>query len=600
MGDLDESPTTLSELTEGPPEPGGASSGLESRLWALVDAGIFLSGELRLDVVLDRIVETACHVIGCRYGAIGVIDEPGTGLSNFVFHGLTEADRERIGHLPVGRGLLGALIEHPEPIRLSDLTEDPRSVGFPEHHPPMRSFLGVPIRARDIVFGNLYLTEKQGGDFTEQDERFATALAAQAGVAIENARLYESAQTAEASARQRLREIESVHEVGTALLQEVDPSRVLRMVAMLARGLVGASLATIALYDDEERFRVRVAVGERAGEIEGMDYPVEGSLSGLALQSGETQLIADAAIAASPTAPIAQRVNVHSAIAAPLFDRDRPVGVLGVVHNQPGRFGEDEVRVVGRFADLASLALRNARLITAERERARVEGELAEVRVREQLRAETLRQVIRAQEDERRRIARELHDSFGQAIASILLGLKVVEQERTIPDAHARIADLRKVAAAAAADIRRIAFELRPTALDDMGLKVALERYARDVEDRTGVRVLVSIGLGDGRLHPDVETVVYRVAQEALTNALKSADAGSITVTLNELGGTIRLVVADDGRGFDPEGIEGKGLGLLGMSERAALVGGRLEIRSSPGAGTAVELDIPRAPTAER
>lgn len=590
-----------SGLTERRSDQGTVGPDVDAgRLWALVDAGIFLSGELNLDAVLHRIVETACRVIGCRYGALGVIDETGTGLSNFVFHGLTEAERERIGELPIGRGLLGALIEHPRPIRLHDLTKDPRSVGFPNNHPPMRSFLGVPILARGLVFGNLYLTEKEGGeDFTEHDERLATVLAGQAGVAVENARLYELTKASEAAARQRLKEIESVHEVGKALLEEIDPARVLRMVAMRARELVGATLVTIAMFDERGTFRVRVAVGERAGEAEGMEYSLKGTASGRAMGTGEIQLVGDAAKYPEPRGAIAERINIHSVIVAPLFDRNEAVGVLRVVHSEAGHFSDDDVYAVKPFADLASLALRNARLITAERERAHAESELAEARVREQMRAETLRKVLGAQEDERRRIARELHDSFGQALASILLGLKVIEQERTLPEAHARIADLREVAASAAGDVRRIAFELRPTALDDMGLEVALARYARDVEDRTGVRVDLSVTLGEGRLHPDVETVVYRVAQEALTNAIKSADPAKITVALNELGGTVRLIVSDDGRGFDPEGVEGRGLGLLGMSERASLVGGRLEVRSAPGRGTAVELDVPRTPPGE-
>lgn len=590
---------SVTGLTGDSSKSGAAAPSLDSRLWMLVDAGILLSGELHLDAVLDRIVETACRVIGCRYGAIGVIDEDGTGLSNFVYHGLTETDRERIGDLPVGRGLLGALITQPEPIRLADLTDDPRSVGFPMHHPPMRSFLGVPVRVRGKVFGNLYLTEKEGGDFTLQDERLAIALAAQAAVAVENARLYETARSAETEANRRLREIESVHEVGTALLQEVDPSRVLRMIAMLARGLVGGSLVTIAMYDGKD-FRIRVAVGQRAGEMEGVSYPAAGSVGERALLTGEAQLVDDAADPqASSAAVIAQRASARSSIVAPLYDRDEPIGILGVVYPEPSHFGPDEVLAVRRFADLASLALRNAKLLSSERERVRAEAELAESRVREQMRSDTLRAVIRAQEDERRRIARELHDSFGQALASILLGLKVIEQEQTLEDVRSRIADLREVAASAAGDVRRIAFELRPTALDDLGLEVALKRYAHELEDRTAIPVTVSIELSDSRLHPDIETVVYRVAQEALTNAIKSAAPRSIGVTLVESDGMVRLVVEDDGRGFDPTGAHGRGLGLLGMSERAALVGGRVDIRSAVGAGTAVELAVPRHLVAE-
>jgi signal transduction histidine kinase len=562
-------------------------------LWELVDAGIFLSSELQLDKVLDRIVETACKIVGCRYGAVGVVNAERTGLSNFVYRGISEAERELIGDLPLGHGLLGALIDDPRPIRLDDLGADPRSVGFPENHPPMKSFLGVPVAAKGNVFGNLYLTEKKGGGpFTEEDERLAIVLAAQAGVAVENARLYKQAKAVEEQATLRLREIEFVQEIGHALLAEFDPKRVLRMIVHHARGLVGGDTAAIALLDDDGVFRLRVAAGKNAGAMEGLEIPFEGSYSQLAMTTLESVMVKDSLNDSRVDPTIARTVGGRSSIIAPLTDQKGAVGVLGVVRPDPNAFDKEDLFMAKRFADLASLALRNARLIAAERERVHIEAELTAARLREDLRAQALRDIVRGQEEERRRIARELHDSFGQSLASILLGLKVVEQERTLPEARARLADLREVTAEAASEVRRIALELRPSALDDLGLTPVVERLAADVGERTGVRVSTSIALG-GRLHEDVETVVYRIAQEAVTNAVKYALARKISLALSDTDGTVTLVVSDDGRGFDVGSVKREGLGLVGMEERAALVGGKVIVDSNPGTGTTVTLEVP-------
>jgi signal transduction histidine kinase len=581
--------------TETGQQPGDARP---ERLWELIEAGVFLSEELDLSAVLRRIVETACRVIGARYGALGVLNEDRSGLSDFVFHGLTEEDRERIGHLPVGRGLLGALIQDPRPIRLSDLNSDPRSVGFPAYHPPMNSFLGVPVRSRGQVFGNLYLTEKQGAsEFTEEDERLAIVLASQAGVAVENARLYEAARESEIEAARRLVELESVHELGSAVLSEIDPDRVLRMIAMRARELVRADTAAIALReDDNDELRVRVAVGVRAGSAEGLRIPLEGSFAEMTMSRREPMAVHDIATDERGFAPMARALYSRSVVFAPLVEGGEAIGVLGVMHGETGHFGRDELFAVSRFASLASFAFVNARLLEAERRRADMESELAEARVRSELQDQTLKAVIRAQEEERRRIARELHDSAGQALASILLGLKVVSQEKTFEDAKARLADLRDVTAEAASEVRRIALELRPSVLDDLGLEAALERYTKDFEERTALDVQLSIDLGDQRLEEEIETVVYRVVQEALTNVVKYAGARAVNVSVQRRNGMVCASVSDDGGGFDLADDETTGLGIRGMRERAGLVGGRLDVRSSPREGTTVELELPDKP----
>jgi signal transduction histidine kinase len=239
------------------------------------------------------------------------------------------------------------------------------------------------------------------------------------------------------------------------------------------------------------------------------------------------------------------------------------------------------------------MALRNARSVATERDHAQMEIDLQEARLREQMRVDTLHAVMRAQEDERARIARDLHDSAGQALASILLSLKLAEQTDSITEVHKRLADLRQLTSATASEVRRIAMELRPSVLDDIGLVAALDRYVTDLQERTGILLERTIQLSGKRLSPEIETVIYRVLQEALTNALRSAQPTRIDIELEELGDVVRLVVRDDGRGFDPEAVEGGGLGLLGMRERASLVDGKLSILSAPGSGTTIELEIP-------
>jgi signal transduction histidine kinase len=568
---------------------------LLERLWALVDAGILLSQELDLDAILRTIVSTACSVIGSRYGALGVINENGTGLSSFVYTGITQAERDVIGDLPRGRGLLGALIADPRPLRLEDLSTDARSVGFPEGHPAMNSFLGVPVASKGRVFGNLYLTEKLNGEpFTEADQRLAIALAAQAAVALENARLYAEAHRAEGGARRRLRELELVQEVGSAMLGEFEVTRVLRTIALRARELVAADASAIALYDEErDHFVIRVAVGRNASTLEGTEIAAEGTLTSLVSSSGHPLLVSDTEEIEDITVTMAELTGSRSMILAPVARSPERMGVLMVSAADVARFDDDDLFVVQRFADLGSLALRNARSISLELEQARLASELERAQERDEMRSQTLHAVIRAQEDERLRISRELHDSFGQMLASMLLALKLVDQETSMDEVHRRLVEAREITAAAAAEVKRISLELRPASLDDYGLPAALRRLAGDWQDRSGIPVDMTITVEE-RPAPVVETVVYRIAQEALNNALKHANASSISLSLTEVWGQLHLVVKDDGRGFDPELVEGRGLGIVGMRERAHLVGGRLDLTSGLGAGTIVELVVPK------
>lgn len=368
---------------------------------ALVGAGIAITSELSLDAVLQTLTRIAAELTDARYSALGVIDRRGLELERFVTHGLDEPAQKAIGERPRGRGILGVLIKDVRPLRLDDLTRDPRSVGFPPNHPPMRSFLGVPVMTRGVAFGNLYLAEKQpAGSFTEEDEEIATILAAQAAVAIEN-----------------------------------------------------------------------------AGSVQ----------------------------------------------------RD------------------------------------------------------------------ALRRAVQAQEGERRRLARELHDETGQALTSILLGLSAVERAESAEAAHAAAGELRKLVVETLQDVRRLAVELRPSALDDFGLAPALRRLGQTVREASNLDVQVEARLGEERLPADVETALYRIVQEALTNVVKHAGADHVSIVVTRKPESVVVMIEDDGRGFDLAQSSGDRLGLLGMRERVQLLDGSLVVEAAPGSGTTLIVELPLA-----
>src|SRR6266550_1647849 len=246
----------------------------EGRLRALFEAGLAVSSELSLEALLHRLVETAAELTGARYAALGVIDASGSELEQFITHGVDAETRAEIGSLPRGRGILGVLIREARPLRLHDLAEDPRSVGFPPAHPPMRSFLGVPILLRGVAYGNLYLTEKEAGeDFTQEDEELVTLLAGQAAVAIENARLYE------ASTRWS-RQLQSLNEVGNALATETDLDRLLDLVVRRLRELLEARIVALALPIGGDELRFAAVAGAGAENLLGTSISRSDSKSG--------------------------------------------------------------------------------------------------------------------------------------------------------------------------------------------------------------------------------------------------------------------------------------------------------------------------------
>ena len=543
------------------------------RLRVLVDAGIALSSELSLDALLQQLTETAAQLTGARYAALGVIDRTGQGLERFLTTGVDPETHAAIGDLPKGRGILGVLIRDAQPLRLHDLGDDPRSVGFPANHPPMKSFLGVPILLRGVAYGNLYLTEKQGGsDFTDEDEDLTLLLAAQAAVAIENTRLYETS-------TRWLRHFESMNEIGDALAGELELEPLLGLVARRLRSLIQARLVLIALPDaGAEGLRIAAADGEASDAygLVGMELELGGSKTGRVLQRGRSERVDSVLDDPEIDQQAARRMNVTSALYVPLVVRGRPIGVV-VAHDKLGAtssFADDDVRLTESLATRAAAA----------------------VDLSERVSRDAVRRVVEAQEVERARLARELHDETGQALTSILLGLKALEDRVETDDGGAAFAELRELVVGTLQDVRRLAVELRPAALDDFGLVPALERLRDTMSEQGDIAVEVKSDLDDQqRLPAETETALYRIVQEALTNVLKHASAARVTVRLKQGDRFVQLVVQDDGAGFNPQGVRDGGLGLVGMRERVGLLGGRMVVESSEGAGTLLKLEVPIA-----
>ena len=542
-----------------------ASTGDRTR--ALVEAGIALSSELSLDAVLQKLTETAATLTGARYAALGVLDPSGQRLERFLTTGIDETERAAIGALPTGRGILGALIEDAAPLRLHRLADDSRSVGFPSGHPPMTTFLGVPIALRGVAYGNLYLTEKAGGvDFTDDDEEAVVMLGSQAAVAIENARLYQSATRWSA-------QLESLNEVMNVLVTEFDLGRLLQLIATRLRDLLDARTVTIALPHGSSA-RIEAAAGEGGETNVGLQL-AQRSKTMRVLERRRSERVDSVLDDPEVDHESARLLGARTSLYVPLIVRDAAMGVIAA-HDKEGadpRFTDDDVRIAEIFAGRAAVA----------------------VELSQRVASDALRRVVAAQELERTRLARELHDETGQALTSILLSLRTVEEAGgDEQELHAAVAEVRELVRSTLQDVRQLAVELRPKVLDDFGLVAALERLTETFGEQTGMSVQFQQLLPTSdRLPPEVETALYRIVQESLTNIVKHARATNVSVVLARKSDSVSVVVEDDGVGFEPHLVRDGGIGLVGMQERVALLGGRLAIESRPGAGTTFVAEVP-------
>jgi two-component system, NarL family, sensor histidine kinase DevS len=532
----------------------------------LLEASRALTSELSLEVLLERIVQAAAQITGSRYAALGVIDRTGTQLERFITHGADAETYAAIGELPRGRGVLGVLIREATPLRLHDLSEDPRSVGFPPGHPPMRTFLGVPILLRGVAYGNLYLTEKaNGSDYTEDDQELVIHLASQAAVAIENARLFEAA-------TRWSKQLESLNEVGNALATETDLSRLLDLVATRLRDLIEARLVTILVPTGPKELRFAVAVGEGAEGLVGELVTIADSRSGRVFERRRSERVDSVIDDPEGSRELTRRIAARAGLWVPLVARDRSIGVISA-YDKVGEsmvFTDMDLRLAETFASRAAVA----------------------IDLSERVEQDALRRAVAAQEVERRRLARELHDETGQALTSILLGLGSLEDALEDENSQTAVREVRELVVQTLQDVRQLAVDLRPKVLDDFGLVPALERLTDTLAEQTGLEIEFLGRLAD-RLSEETETALYRIVQEALTNVVKHAAARHVSVVLTRNDRIVTALIEDDGRGFDPAATREGGFGIVGMRERVALLGGTLRVESRKNAGTTIKAEVP-------
>ncbi|GAA2635635.1 two-component system sensor histidine kinase [Dactylosporangium fulvum] len=533
------------------------------RLRALLDAVVGIGADLDLHSTLERIVEAACRLSDARYGALGVIG-PDRMLVEFINHGVTPAERAAIGDLPRGHGVLGLLIEEPRAIRLEDITQHSRAYGFPPNHPPMHSFLGVPIRIRDQVFGNLYLAEKGGGEqFTQDDEDLVSALSVAAGAAIENARLY--AQTG-----RRQRWLEAAAEITAVLLGEVRRTEALQLVATRAREVAEADLAMVLLYDEPAgELRVEVAVG---GDYDLTGATVEVARSDFTGVVNGRHLAVVEDLGKAAAWPVS--LSTGTALLVPLSAGGVPLGALVVAYRQGSvTFAEDpDVALVETFAGQAALALERARA-QDEREMLAVVGD-------------------------RERIARDLHDVVIQRLFAAGMQLQSAARLAGTPGVQERIDRVVDDLDVTIRDIRGSIFELRSAPGDS--LRGQVRGQIDEVRDALGFRPELRIdGPVDTAVPGPARTALLAVLREALSNVVKHARARSVQVTVAAGGGALLLTVQDDGRGPGTAGgsgsgqDNGQGNGLPNMRARAEDLGGTCTVEPASPGGTRVAWRVP-------
>jgi signal transduction histidine kinase len=541
--------------------------GTRDQMRGLLQAVVAISSGLDLESTLRRIVETAVGLVDATYGALGVIGEDGR-LAEFIPVGLSSDEIERIHHWPEGRGLLGLLIDDPRPLRLADIASHAASSGFPDGHPPMRGFLGVPVRIRDEVFGNLYLTNKRGGgEFTEDDEAVLVALGAAAAVAVENARLY-------GAARRQQRWIQASAEVTTRLLSGSAPGEVLADITRRARELSGADLAVLAQPDEGgRRLTITYADGDGGDATRGLVLPAGQSLSGLVLGSGEAVTSAD--FAADERASQAARGAMSQIGPAVLFPLGVPGNVRGVLtvgrRHGAAPFPQAEADVVASFAAQAGVALELA-ASRAEAER------------------------VSLYED-RDRIARDLHDLVIQRLYATGMSLEGTMPMITRPEVASRITSAVDAMDDTIKDIRATIFALQARDAGEPDLRGDVVALVEEMTPMLGFAPSLRLGAGlAAPVRPELAEQVLAALREALSNAARHAGASQVDVTVDvDADGILAVQVTDDGTGIPAAT---KRSGLRNLARRAEKLGGELRLQPArPGAaapGTRLEWRVPR------
>ncbi|WP_260982462.1 GAF domain-containing protein [Arthrobacter sp. U41] len=529
----------------------------QERMAGLLEAVVAVAEDLSLDAVLERVVESACRLLHARYGALGVIGDD-RALSHFITVGIDEELAHRIGPLPTGHGVLGLLISDPRPLRLHDLRQHPESYGFPANHPPMKSFLGVPVRVRDVVFGNLYLTEKEdGSDFTAEDEGLAVALAAAAGVAIENARLYDDS-------RRRARWLEACMDVsGLMLSSDRDyTSGGLDPIASRALQESGSQLALlVAAAGDASGHIVAGVAGKRGSQFSGRSLRLDSPLLESVLEGGEPVVLDDASalfgeIDGGITGPL---------LAVALSTQGAHHGLLVLVRDPDAlHFARTDIEMGAVFGSHVALALELARVH----------------RLREELLVFT----------DRDRIARDLHDLVIQRLFAA--GLSVQSLTRFTKDelATERIRTITGELDEAIRSLRDTIYSLKSSSGETELLSGRIRRVTRSSAKSMPFTPRLTLTGPVDAVTPDKADNVVAVVSEGLSNAIRHSGADAISVSVGVVKGRVTVVITDNGAGFaEPE----KRRGLANLEDRAKMLDGECTIVSAPDAGTSLEWSVP-------
>ncbi|AYY14243.1 GAF domain-containing protein [Actinobacteria bacterium YIM 96077] len=527
---------------------------------SLLEAVVAIGRDLELETVLRRIVESATELADCRYGALGVIGDDGQ-LAQFVPVGISEEEISRIAEWPHGRGILGLLIKEPQPLRLDHITDHPESYGFPDRHPPMENFLGVPIRVRDEVFGNLYLTEKNGDrDFDEQDEVIVSALATAAGIAIENARLYDET-------RRRETWLDASAALTQALLSGTELDDALQLVASRARDMASAQTAVVAVPRGAmSLMTVLAAEGHGAEGLDELEFSADGTVAGSVLESAEPRALNEPRSGAE-AAPLLERLPAGPALLVPLGTRERVRGVLVLVRKQGAApFFGATVRMLSAFANQAAVVL-----------------ELADAR------KEAERHGL---VDDRERIARDLHDVVVQRLFASAMTLTASVRLIDSPDVAERVQRTVDDLDATIRQIRSTIFALQSAREDSPStLRGRIVALIESVTEQLGFVPAVQLeGLIDALVPDEIGDHLIAVMQESLSNVVRHAGANRVDVHIAVSAAELSLTVTDDGVGI---GEQGRRSGLANMTDRATSLGGSCDVGPGTSRGTVLRWSVP-------
>jgi two-component system sensor histidine kinase DevS len=536
-------------------------------LRALIEAGVTLTSELSLDAVLKRVVDISRDLVKARYGAMSVLDDSGN-LEKFITSGLSPEDQRRIGDPPQRTGLLGVIINEGTTLRLEDLTADDRSRGFPPHHPEMHSLLGVPIGWAGRVIGNLYLTEKVGGSFTESDEEIVKLLATQAAVAVRNAELY-SAEKQYTEEWQELFEIgRDVTAASTSLRSLIDS------VVRKARRLLDTDSAFIMLIEgDDSSIRMAAHDGLTTEAMKTLRLVRDNGLQGLALRSSRPIVVDDYAgdeRLKGRRVRLIQEEGLVSQICAPLRGKSGPIGTLTVGSRSTRKFGDRAVDLVEALANWVAVAIESNRMRTQLESLARLE--------------------------ERERIAMDLHDGVIQSIYAVGLQLEDVAErvEEEPKSSRAQIEATINSLNGVIKDIRSYIFDLRPSESKIEDLPAAIGELADDLRVNTLIEADVTLdGTLNGSLSDAQALGLYHIAQEALNNIGKHSKASTARVALSSDGRSVRLEIHDNGIGLPVEGAQHRGQGIRNMQDRANALGATIAFESEQQKGTTIRVVMP-------